>query len=204
MDNFGKAFDAHLPCATCSASHDKESLCPEGGRLYRQMLADCDAAAKKGKTLKKEIELAEKQLAELPARLRDALLAHAELMAQDRNDWADIILTMTPMLNAAMDEGRQQELRDQAPDHERLKANLQELLAEVQGAKADVASRGFKRPEHKPGLERALYLIEYVRGACGDTDMMRIHPVTTATLDRLRTAIMAELENGGPLTSVTM
>ncbi len=62
---------------------------------------------------------------------------------------------------------------------------------------------GFKRPEHKPGLERALRLIEYVRCAYGDTDMMRIHPVATATLDRLKTAIEAELENGGPLTSTT-
>jgi hypothetical protein len=57
-------------------------------------------------------------------------------------------------------------------------------------------------PEHEPGLKRALKLIEHVRLVnSGDGVNVTPHPAMLWTLDRLKTAIEAELENGGPLTT---
>jgi hypothetical protein len=59
-----------------------------------------------------------------------------------------------------------------------------------------------KKPEHAAGLRRALKLIEYVRGvSTGDGQFTHTIPAVIATLDRLKLAIEAELENGGPLTT---
>lgn len=70
---------------------------------------------------------------------------------------------------------------------------------------AVTVTEGSKHPEHRPGLERALWLIEYVRLVnSGDGVNMMAHPVMIATLNRLKIAIEAELENGGPLTSDLM
>lgn len=55
-------------------------------------------------------------------------------------------------------------------------------------------------PERRPGLERALKLIEYLRGTPGGP----LLPGAVAALDRMEGAIKAELENGGPLTTPLM
>lgn len=75
------------------------------------------------------------------------------------------------------------------------KVDLEETVAVTAGG-------GFKRPEHRPGLERALKLIEYLRLVwSGDGVNVTIQPAAEATLNRLKAAIEAELENGGPLTT---
>lgn len=89
-------------------------------------------------------------------------------------------------------------LKDTSPHMAHHKVELEEAVA-VTEAPADPPTTPERHPERRPGLERALWLIEYFRDAWNGPH--GIDRTAEAVLDRLKLAIDAELENGGPLTT---